>query len=214
MKRIVFLIIFSFVVSLSALSQVREISFEESHQALVDGFKKEFEGAGRIITKSDYFEGGKRSASNTSAKEFLNPNKSRTLTVSIKGKKVERFEVINIDYVFYCRDNLAQWVKSERWCGKSAYYSSGSNTEEESAKYTVQETTLNSQKAKLYHQYIVYKNEKSQTFYDYKFWLSEDGNILRRELLQGSLKPKTISYKLIETREYNAKNIKIEAPVK
>lgn len=214
MKKSIFLIIFIFSFSTHVFGQVKEISFEESHQELVTAFQKNFEGAWRIISKQEFFANGKPSMSNTSNQEYLNANKSRTITVSTKGKITERFEIINIDYVFYCRQNFAQWIKSENWCGGAGKFSVATNREEESAKYTVVETMSSNQKTKLYRQYIIYNDGKAQTYFDYKFWVREDGFILRREIEEGSLKPKTISRKLVETREYDVKNIKIEAPIK
>ena len=55
--------------------------------------------------------------------------------------------------------------------------------------------------------------EEKLSYSLYKFWINEDGLMLRREREHGSVEPKFVRSRKTEVYEYNPK-IKIEAPIK
>lgn len=208
------LISFCLVVSSNVFAQAKEISFEESHQQLVTAFGKEYQGKSRINLRYEYFNNGKLSSkSETVTESDVIADRLRLIRTETSDGRIERFELIRVKETFYCRKNNTAWKKSDDWCDNQGF-NSGATGEEQSSKYTIEETKLNNQSAKLYRQYIVKTDGQSETYWDYKFWVSEDGFILRREIEEGLIKPKKISSRMTETREYSAKNIKIEAPIK
>jgi len=213
MKKIALSLIVGLMLSISILGQAKEITQEESHQNLVAAFQKEYEGAWRTTLKYDYFENGKPSAKYETVTESDNPDRLRQVQTNTSGGQVEKFELMRIGETYYCRKNNTAWKKSDDWCDENNKFVGGSG-DEVSSKYTVEDTKLNNQNAKLFRQYIVNTDGNTETYWDYRFWINNEGFILRREIEQGLLKPKTITSEMTETREYNAKNIKIAAPIK
>lgn len=214
MKKMIWLFIFGLFFSINIFAQAKEISFDDTHQALVAAFNKEYEGAWRKSLREDFYTDGKPSFSIQTYEEHLKPGTWRRITTAKSGSMNETFQILSINGTFYCRKNNDAWKKSAVWCGENEQFAASLNGEVESAKYSVENTfTAKREGAKLYRQNILYKNDKSQTFWNYNFWVNQEGFILRREIQAGSLNPKTISHRLIETREYNV-NIKIAAPIK
>lgn len=214
MKKIFLPVICCLLFTISIFPQAKEISFEESQKQLVTAFKKENKGKSRVFLKYEYFDNGKLSSKTETVTEAdALTDKLRVVRTITTGERIERFELIRVKEIFYCRKNSAAWEKSNEWCEKEEYNVSNTG-EEESSKYTVEETKFNAQNAKLYRQYIIRTDGKTKTFWDYKFWVSANGFILRREIEEGSLNPQTVSNKMTETREYNVRNIKIVAPMK
>lgn len=213
MKNMIWLAIFCLVVSVSGFGQAKEISREESQQQIIDSSVIVFDGSWRKNFREDYFKNGRLSSTTEVINESFSPNKWREVKVNRSGKRIERFEIIYIDGTYYCRKNSGAWKTSSDWCGENKMYSALSG-DEETSKFSIEETKLNNQNAKLYRQYITYKDDVSQTYWNYKFWVNNEGSFLRREIEYGLLKPKTIYSKMTETREYNPKDLKIEAPIK
>ncbi len=213
MKKMIGLAIFCLVVSVSGFGQAKEISREESQQQIIDSSVIVFDGSRRKNFREDYFKNGRLSSTTEVINESFSPNKWREVTVNRSGKRIERFEIIHIDGTNYCRKNSGAWKTSSDWCGENKMVSALSG-DEQTSEFSIEETKLNNQNAKLYRQYITYKDDVSQTYWNYKFWVNNKGFFLRREIEYGLLKPKTIYSKMTETREYNPKDLKIVAPIK
>ena len=102
---------------------------------------------------------------------------------------------------------------SDNSCGESKGFVEAMG-DEVSSKYTVEETKLNNLDVKLYRQYLTYNDDGAGLHYwDYKFWIGNEGFILRREIETGKVKTKEISSRMIEINEINPKDLKIEAPI-
>jgi len=213
MKKLILLAVFFLMVSTNAFGQAKEITREESQQQIIDASVKVFDGALRINLKEDYFKNGRLTGSREVIKESVSPKKWREVKIDKSGKRIERFEIIHIDGTFYCRKNSGAWKTSDDWCGENERFSAISG-EEETTRFTLEETKVNNQSAKHYRQYITYKDDDLRTYWNYTFWTNKEGFFLRREIEYGLLKPKRISSKMTEAREYNPKDIKIEAPIK
>lgn len=212
------LLIFSFGLTINALSQAKEISREEYFQQYRDGLTKRRAADRRNFTKIENYTNGKLFSTTEITDEFLNPNKRHYLEINKYSDKTYKSELIQIDKTYYCRRNDGEWKRSESWCsGGSA--SGLSNIE--SSKFTVENVKINDQNLKLYREYTIYKNtfspdkdKEGLSYWDSKLWLNKEGFIVRQEINSGLLEPERIYRKQTETYEYNPKNLKIEAPIK
>ncbi len=213
MRKLYFFVIFSLVFSLKVFSQPKEITSDESLQELVKAFGKFSDTSWRKKQKYEYFKNGKISSIREEVNESLEPDRSRILRI-VKGKGVSKeFETIVIGEKYYCRTNKGAWKQSDSWCDETQYFAQGMG-DQVSAKYTVLVTSINNQKAKLYRQYITHSDENILSYWDYKFWITDDGFIVKRTIETGLLKTKEIKSRMTEIIEINPKDLKIEAPIK
>ncbi len=216
MKKIVLLMTFLLATALNIFSQVQEITERDYWEQYHAAVEMPFDISRRVTTKEEYF--GNIPYIKETTDEFLNPDKRRYVEIYKSDKSAYKDELIQIGKVYYCRTNGDKWKKSEQWCAKQTIKSLGAAT---TLKFTVEETKLNNQSVKLYQQHRTNKKTSSQdkgkeeTFYfDDKFWVDNNGFILRREMEYGRLEPKRIGERTVVVYEYNPKILKIKAPIK
>lgn len=212
-KTILFVSMFIALVNV-AFGQAREISAIELHQSFRPAYDSLFETAYRNKSKEENYEGGKLTEKTESLVEFIPPKKYHFIVVETVGGKSSKSETFLIDGVYYCKKEKGKWTKSEKGCGGKG---GGRSTlpDAESSKFTLEETKLGVVSAKLYQTYLTYifPEGKLSYFMD-KFWINDEGFMLRREMEYGSVEPKFVRSKKTDIYEFNPKALKIEAPIK
>jgi hypothetical protein len=220
MKKIIWLTIFCFAAALNVFGQAKEITRERYYQPFREALKKGNEITRRNLTRRENYADGKLSSTEEFINEFVKPDKRRYVHIEKFADRTSKVELIQIGETYYCRRDDGAWKQSGRtWCGDGSGNGGISNIA--SSKFTVEETKLKDQTVKFYHQYTTYKNTYSPdkdkeglSYWDSKYWLNNDGLIIREESADGLLQPERIYWKQTETYEYDPKDLKIEAPIK
>lgn len=204
---------FCLALTINIFSQAKEITGDESVQELIKAYAKFSETSWRKKQKTEFYKSGKLSNITEVIEESVKPDKRRIVKIEKTGRIIKKFEIIAIGETYYCRTNSGVWKKSDDWCDETKYFTKGME-ERGNSKYTVEETKINDQNAKLYRQYITYnEDEKGLNYWDYKFWVSGEGFILQREIVTGLVKTKEIFSRMTEISQYNPRDLKIEAPM-
>lgn len=215
-KKFVLLTIFCLAAATAIVANAQEkISEQEFSRQFRAAFDKTSAATHRQLHKEELYEAGKLSRTVEITDEFVQPDRRHYVYVGKFGDDgIMKFELIQIGDTYYCRED-GKWRKSENWCANGSVGAGVSNII--SSESTVEETKLDNRSAKLYRQYITYKNPYARdkevvSYQKQNFWVGGDGFLLRSEIEYGKVKPAEIDRKLVETYEYDA-NIKIEAPV-
>lgn len=210
--RILLLSIFCLSFVTFTFGQPQEITEDESVQELVKAFGKFSENSWRKKQNTENFRNGKLINVTEVIEEKEQPDKRRIKTTEKKGKVIISSEIIAIGETYYCKKGKNAWRISIDWCNEPIGFRGMGD--QVSSNYTVEETKYTNQNGKLYRQYISYNDEKGLYYWDYKFWISDEGFILKREIETGLVKTKEILSRMTEISEINPKDLKIEAPIK
>jgi hypothetical protein len=215
MKKLILLMIICLGVTTCLLSQTKDITEQEYRQSFRSASDKLSEKSWRNSLKSESLENGKVISTKFILEEFVLPRKRRYIYTETSKKSTIKYELIQLDDTYYCRKNNEPWKKSDSWCtgeGPSGFTGIIKST------YTVEDIKSGNQVNKLYSQYTTHKNsfsdDKEKVYYwQSKFWVNDEGFILKRESVSGLDKTETIYSKRIESYQYNPKDIKpIKAP--
>ena len=197
----------------------KQISKEDYYQIFREANKKRFDTSRRESSQLKEYKDGKLLYTVEFVSEYLPPDKYHSVTIQNFNDSTKKNESIIINKIRYCRKDDGDWKQTNEYCGYGAGIGGPSNII--STKYTVKDTKINDQKAKLYEEFTVYKNNYSSnkdkegfSFWQERYWLSEDGFILREESGSGLLEPERLYRQETITYEYNPKNLEIEAPIK
>lgn len=210
--RKIFLFFVCLFFSINAYSQAREITGDESIQELIKAYVKLRETSYRTKQKTEYYNKGKLSNVEEEIEESMKPDRQRFLRTERRGKIINISEIIIIGDTHYCRKNKKAWVKSEKNCGETLF--ARISGDDASSKYTVEETKLNNQNARMFRQFDTYYDEKELKYRDYKFWINEEGYIIQRKIQIGLVKTKKVLSQMTEIIQINPDDLKIEAPIK
>lgn len=215
MKKVILFSIVIVSLANTLFGQEKEITADERRQAFRPAYDKLFETSYREITEEETYEGGKLKEKRKTVGEFIPPDKYHFITVELVGEKSRKSETFIIDRIYYCRKDDGEWTKSEKGCGGSGGGREGGPDSLVNVKFTSEETKLNTERAILYQEYMTYIFPEEKLSYSLdKFWINEEGFMLRREKEYGSVEPKFVRSKKTEVYEYNPKDLKIEAPIK
>lgn len=153
----------------------------------------------------------------TEVEEVDSRGRFRFVSSEKAGTKTTITETIVIGEQRYCRVDRRPWKKGENGCESGARFGSGA---EAVFTFTIEKGELNAQPIILLRAYSTSADDSSATnrssgttFSDNKLWVSTDGLIIKREYTTGRL-PDKIESKLVESYEYNPKNLNIVAPIK
>jgi hypothetical protein len=214
-KLILLIIVIGLGITNSILAQTKDIMEQEYRQSFRTGVEKLSQQSWRHSVKDENLEGGKAVRTETVLEEFVLPKKRRYIYTITSAKTKNIYELIQLDDVYYCRKNNEPWKISLSWCtgeGPSGFTGIIKST------YTVEDIKSGNQVNKLYSQYTTHKNsfsdDKEKVYYwQSKFWVNDEGFILKRESVSGLDKTETIYSKRSESYQYNPKDIKpIKAP--
>jgi hypothetical protein len=209
-SKIVFLGMLILGLTASLLSQTKEISSQEFYRPIRAAY--EINGSFRKTSKEEVYENGKLVSITEIVDESLNKETRKYSHLEKSKSNTQKTELIQIGKIYYCRRNDKQWERSEKWCANSGLSGISGII---SSKFTVEDAKFNNQNAKLYRQYTTFSFDKNIVSYlEDKFWLNNDGLLVKREVEYGKVEPKMVSSKEVEIVEYNPRNLKIEAPIK
>lgn len=215
-RKIILLLTFCLITTLSIFSQAKQITSEEYYQPFREALKKQQDTTRRNITLQENYRDGKLFSTTEITDEFIKPDKRLYLEVNKLPNHIYKSELIQIGKTYYCRRNDGEWKQSKSWCSGG---STSGISNVVSSTYRVDDTQFNNQPAKLYQQYTTYKNTYSPnkdkeglSYWQSKFWLNSKGFILSEEYKDGLLEPERIYSKQTSSYEYNPQNLKIEAP--
>ena len=193
----------------------------------------------KVITSSEYFSGlyprsgvritdrsrrvelidetmtnGAVTKSVQSVSEFLLPDHNRYYKKTTQVGKVDEYEAITIDYMFYSRKDSGAWTKVDlRQAGNGGGMNSSGAGYNSCSQHTVDSVFLNGVAVKLFESLDITSPGGELKYHERKDWIGEEGLVYRREQSKGTLYPRTETYKELVTYDYNA-SIKIEAPIK
>ncbi len=217
-KNYILLIIICIGITINAFSQTKQITEVEYYQSYRAANEKRLESSSRNVSRREFFKDGKSYITKDIKDEFMKPNKKHYLQIEKSAEGENKEELIQIGEKFYCRTGNDKWKQSSSWCLNTGI-SGISNIV--SSKFTVEDTIINNQNAKLYQRYTTYKNiyspdkdKEGLSYWESKFWVNKAGFILREESKEGLLEPVKLYRQEISSYEYNPKNLKIEAPIK
>lgn len=214
-KRNFFLFIFCFCFTVNIFSQSKQITENEYYQAYRNARNKLSNISYRETTKEEYYKDKKQSDTAETVIEFLPPNMEHYFFTENYSGQIRKDELIKIGETYFCRNKSGNWEKSQNWC--AAMRLSGLSNIVES-KFSVEETKINNKPTKLYQSYITTKgiSEKDKEvlyYHEDKFWVSNEGLLMRQEMESGTIEPKKVTSKTSVLYELNPKNLKIEAPI-
>ncbi|CAN5797010.1 hypothetical protein BH20ACI4_BH20ACI4_01170 [soil metagenome] len=213
MKKLMLFVFIFVTLTTTVFGQAKEITADELRQSFRPAYDKLFEISYRKRSTEENYKDGKLSGKIEIISEFIPPKKRHTITVEMVGDKRQKSEMFIIEGIYYCRKDDGEWTKSQKGCGSGGGFSVLPDAV--SSKFTLEETKLDNVTAKLYQQYMTYvfPEDKISYFLD-KFWINDEGFLLRREMEYGWVEPKFIRSKQSDVYEYNPKDLKIEAPIK
>ena len=197
--------------------QAKQITKDEYYTPFRASLQKERSISRRKVSTSENYKDGKLSRTVEWIYEYLVPDTIRYQnTETFEGKR-RRVEQININKAIYCRRDSGDWKISQSSC-VGGTGSGISNVV--SSRYSIEKANLNGKKMMLYQQYTIYKDSYSinsdkegLSYWEAKYWLNDEGLIIREESKSGLIEPHRINRFTVDTYEYNPK-LKIEAPIK
>ncbi|MBL8180498.1 MAG: hypothetical protein JNL64_02680 [Blastocatellia bacterium] len=202
---------------LAVSAQVKEITKDEYYSPWRAAIQKARGLNRRKISKTEIYKNGKISATDEWLYEYVLPDKIRYVHLEKRDGKSYRTEQVDIDKLKYCKQDDKPWELVEGPCiGGGA----GGVPNAQSIKYTVETVRSGNNDAKLFTQYITFKDPFTKesniglSFYESKYWLGSDGFIIREERKYGLAETKRIDRLTVDTYEYNPKDLMIEAPIK
>lgn len=212
-RKISILIIVYSTLVVNIFAQVKEVTEQEFTEKQFSSFEKDAENAYRKKITTETFGKGKLIHTQIIVEESINPDKSRELRTNISDGEKDVIETIQIGDgdVFYCRQNAKPWRKLTYPC--HAFFDKDYINEEGGSKFTVERVNLNGKEVKLYREYAIFKwGETANSYFDSKFWITDDGFIIKRIKEIGDSKSKIVFHRTTELIEYNPEGLKIEAP--
>lgn len=163
---------------------------------------------------------GKVSASEEWLTEYDLQRNSRLRHTKIINGARKVIEELNIEGKKFCRKNDSKWRIVEK-CDVDLRGSSDDILPDLHSRYSIEPTKLDGHDVLLYRDYSTYTSElpiaaitKKLLFWENKLWLNEQGLMLKRETLYGSVAEKSITSLIINIYEYDPEVVKIEAPIK
>jgi hypothetical protein len=201
------------------LAQSKDITREEYQAPWRAALKKAETLNRRHIQKSEFYRDNKLVLTEEWQYEYVMPDRIHYLHIRSREGKTQRTEQINIGNTLYCKQGDAPWTSP--LVGSCVGRSGGTfGSAFEHERYTVEDVRLDGKHLKHYHSYITAYNrfpqdpEKNFTsFSESVYWLNADGLLVREEYRGGRLDPQVIDDQIIDTYEYNPKDLKIEAPI-
>jgi len=190
--------------------------------------KKQYENAQRIAeanlekiphissTKIEEYSDGKLNKTSIISEESIPPKKMRWTEVETSGNETTKLEIITINYVEYRRENGGDWVKRDFGKSDEEGTAGGIIVGQESPgkkKYTVETAKFNNQSVRIYSVSTIYDFEPNNML-TYRRWISANNLILKSEDIESEINSGKLIRQETVTREYNPKNLKIEAPIK
>jgi hypothetical protein len=168
-------------------------------------------------TKIEEYVDGKLTKTSVITEESIPPKKMKWTEIGTSGNQITKLEIITIHNVEYKRENGRVWVKKDFGKSEDNDESSGFTiTGQESPnqkRYSVEEAKFNNQIVRIYSVSTIY-NYDPNVVYSYRRWINSDNLILKSEDISSEIKSGAVIRHEIVLREYNPKNLKIEAPIK
>ena len=210
------LTVFIFSLSSSAFGQIKEIERDEYWKAFRDAHARSRSDSRRVTqlingTRND------KPYSEIWIYEYQLPDRIRYVHIRTYSGTERRSEQIDIGNTKYCRNDNGTWEQVKSPCiGGSA---SGGPSGIMSERFERERIKSDGRDQVRFEQHITYKNSYSKTtdsdgpsFIRSTFWVDSSGRLVRYESSRGLVKGPTVTYRNIETYEYDP-NIKIEAPI-
>lgn len=217
MKKNRFLLVLAFcllALTSAVYGQAKEITADEFNAASRSAYDKYFETPRRIERTDEKYVDGKLSETSVSVSETDENNNYRHVSTKIIKGVPTKVEEIRIGDYYYRRENSGKWKKKEILIGLPMIGNIDAPPPDISNRFTVETTTLNGKAAKLYVHHRVFKETGGIKYDERKFWLDEEGLIVKEELITGFQETKKMISRTVFTCAYNPKDLKIEAPIK
>jgi len=193
-------------------AQSKKIDSSTFYKALRDGEDASDKVSHRRTIVEDRYENGKVVNSATSLSERIPPDKSRSVHSYYLGRGLEQSTVVQIGSLYYCRQGVRPWKKSNQYCGQMTISGEPSDS---IVDYNTDVVDLNGAQVRLYSSAGSYHGAEGilRSFED-KIWINERGLIIRRESTTAS-EERGVKYgsKTTTTFEYNPIGLKIQAPI-
>jgi hypothetical protein len=204
------------VFAASSVGQVKEIT-EAEYYAAVRAAKSTSETFDRrVTTTTEFFNEGKKTATEIVTEEFQSPDAVRTVQTHRKGKTVVIRETIEIGDAKYIRDDAGIWAKWKRT--KSPVYRLAGvippGDPKERVIYSVRVMSFKGQTARVFMRI----SNKAYGFLigaeTQETWINKDNQILKTVLITSEDEPGNIVEKIAAIYDYAPKGLRIEAPIK
>ncbi len=137
--------------------------------------------------------------------------KQHSVTKTIEEGQIDKKEVIIIGETLYFRDFTGVWKRSEEKVVWQLPSGTHFNQPPVGSQHSVATVVLNGLPMQLSDSFLVNNENNELNFQHRQVWIGEDGLVYKIEMTKGNLSPRTLTYRSIETYEYDPK-IKIEAP--
>lgn len=199
-----------FAMEISA--QRRAASSGEFYDAQNKSYQSMRDRSYRTETKDEAFSEGSLVKMITRITEKLLPNRSRSYYRVNEGGKVIESESILIDNFLYARENSGPWTKTDLSKSGSGGGSGSATSATSCRQLTVEAVVFEGRPSLLFNELLIL-GSNTLTFSERQKWFADDGLILKEEILEGSLSPRTETRRFVVTYEYDPE-IKIEAPIK
>lgn len=218
MKKIIITIAAVFVFSAAAFGQSKEISMMEYYKPYREALRL-FEAveSRRATSKDEFFVNGELDHTIETITENVKPDRFRFVVIETADGKRKKSDLIKIGTDAYCRLDEGDWTNTAGGCNQG--WTEGVSADSQ-RQYFVETVTENGKPVEFYRLYVTYRQNNPMTkqedsFYqEYKFWIGKDGKFVREEIEKGLQAPKQTLSKRIRYYDYDAKDVKIDAPVK
>jgi hypothetical protein len=207
-----FLIIF-FLLGLSGITfgQPDPISTSQFYEAYRTSLALKDKSSWRTIHAEVHSWNGKVTTTREIT-ESISPQMSRWIRTETRDGKSTTAGQISIGGFYYCRENRSPWKKSVTRCGRTSFRGIPADNK---SSCTVEDAIVDGLKAKLYQNKSTYKDfDGVERFLTDKFWLNEEGRIIREESAIGAALTNEITNHYTVTYEYNPPGLRIAAPIK
>lgn len=212
-KNLIFLTLLFAVFSITAFSQIKQISANDFYTSYSNGHKILYERSYKMETKTETMEAGNLVKSVDRIEERLLPDKFHSIEIEKVGDKETKNELIRIGYMQYSRQNSEPWTVKDLRGGSGSGNGSGSGSSVSCVQFTEEPDFVNGIPARKTRQYLIERSSDGLTYDDFANWIAQDGALVKSERSKGLLEPKVERTHSVVTFEYDPK-ITIEAPIK
>ena len=209
---VVIITVFLALLADNGLAQQYPISDSEYYSVSSSAYQKVYEKSRRVDSLDKSFEKGVLVKTDQYIWEYSVPNRKRTYRKLTQNGKTTETEGIEIDNIFYSRNDGGEWTKHPLG-GSGSGSGIGSGSVVELTQASKEFVSVKGQSAVLYILFRVEKRPSSLIYYETKLWIGTDDLLIRKEHSSGGLYPKLVNHHS-ETNYIYDSNLKIEAPIK
>jgi lipopolysaccharide export LptBFGC system permease protein LptF len=217
MKKIIPVLVFSFVFILNAFSQNKPITKAEYDSAINSAMSKTGKSVYRQSTFAKFYSGKDVTQTRTTINEQLSDERKRTFfKIEANGRVSDSYEFITVGKTEYKKKLNEDWTKTEM-SPKFGGSGGGSGTPIESKNldaYFITKSKADNQERDSYVNFSVVLTGNELYFIEDQRWINSEGLISKSVVKVSRITPENITSVTTSDYKYNPKDLKIEAPIR